>query len=73
MHRVLKLRELTKRMHELGVQVKKGKGSEVKLLRPGCHLYTLKGHGDGEDVYPHVVKLACKRLGIPLDEFWQGL
>jgi len=73
MPRVLRVREFTRRMEELGVTVKRGKGSERKLLRPGRHLYTMKAHGDGQDVYLHVVKAACDRMGIGLDEFWQGL
>ena len=73
MPRVLKLREFVKRMRELGVQVKKGKGSETKLFRPSHHLYTVKAHGDGEDVYPHVVSLSCRRLGISAEDFWKGL
>jgi predicted RNA binding protein YcfA (HicA-like mRNA interferase family) len=70
--RVLKVREFTRRMEELGITVRHGKGSERKLLRPGRHLYVIKAHGGGQDVYPHVVKLACARMGIDLDEFWQG-
>ncbi len=73
MPRVLKLREFVRRMTELGVAVKQGKGSERKLLRPGFHLYTIKAHGDGQDVYPHVIHLACRRLGLDEDEFWRGL
>lgn len=60
-------------MAQLGVEVRPGKGSERKLLRPGHRLYTIKAHGDGQDVYPHVVRLACRRLGLDEDEFWRGL
>jgi hypothetical protein len=60
-------------MTSLGVEVRQGKGSERKLLRPGHHLYTVKAHGDGQHGYPHVVRLAWRRLGIDEDEFWQGI
>ncbi len=70
---VLKTREFLQRMAALGVEIRRGEGSEVKLYRPGYRLYTIRGHGGGEDLYPHVVKLACRRLGIDLDEFWSGL
>ena len=73
MPRVLKLREFIRRMMSLGVQVKRGKGSEKKLLRPGRHLYTVKAHGDGQDVFPHVVESACRRLGIDEEEFWRDV
>jgi len=73
MPRVLKVREFTRRMEQLGVTVKRGKGSERKLFRPGYHLYTIKAHGEGQDVYPHVVKSACGRMGIDPEDFWQGL
>jgi predicted RNA binding protein YcfA (HicA-like mRNA interferase family) len=73
MPRVVKVREFVRRMEELGVKVRPGKGSERKLFRPGYHLYTIKAHGGGQDVYPHVVRLACRRLGLDEDEFWQGL
>ena len=73
MPRVLKVREFTGRMEQLGVTVRRGKGSERKLSRPGYHLYTIKAHGEGQDVYPHVVNSACDRLGIDRDQFWQGV
>jgi len=73
MPRVLKVREFTRRMEELEATIRRGKGSERKLLRPGYHLYTIKAHGGGQYVYPHVVKSACSRMGIDLDEFWRGL
>ena len=72
MPRVLKVRELIKRMQALGVEVRHGKGSELKLYRPGYHMQTIKAHGQGEDVYPFVVKIACQKLGISLEEFWKG-
>jgi len=73
MPRVLKVREFVRRMQALGVTVKQGKGSEKKLLRAGFHMYTIKAHGDGQDVYPHVVRAACRRLGLDEDEFWSSL
>jgi predicted RNA binding protein YcfA (HicA-like mRNA interferase family) len=73
MPRVLKVREFTRRMKQLGIHIKRGKGSERKLSRTGYHLYTIKAHGDGQDVYPHVVNSACDRLGIDREEFWKGI
>ncbi len=72
MPRVLKTREFAKRLREFGVEARRGKGSEIKLFRPGFHIYLIKGHGGGQDVYPHVVTLACRRLGISVTEFWEG-
>ena len=73
MPRVLKVREFTQRMEQLGVTVTHGKGSERKLSRPGHHLYVIKAHSGGQDVYHHVVKLACARMGIDLSDFWEGI
>lgn len=71
MPRLLKSREFIARMKALGVEILPGKGSEIKLFRPGYHSYTIRGHGGGEDVYHHVVKLACRRPGISEEEFWR--
>jgi predicted RNA binding protein YcfA (HicA-like mRNA interferase family) len=70
---VLKVRQVVKRMQDMGVTVKRGKGSELKLARPGFHLYTIKAHGEGDDVYPYVITAAIRRLGLDEEEFWSRI
>ena len=71
MPRPLRVRELIKRMTFFGVQAKSGKGSEKKLFRPGRPMQTIRAHGDGDEVSVTTIKIACNKLGIPWDEFWQ--
>jgi hypothetical protein len=60
-------------LRDFGVEIAHAKGSEYKLYRPGCKMYTLSGHGPGRDVYRHVVTNTLRRLGIDQEEFWKGL
>ena len=71
MPKPLKVHELLRRMRAFGVEAKQGKGSEIKLFRPGHPMHTIRAHGQGDEVWDPVIKIACQKLGIPLEEFWQ--
>lgn len=76
--RPLKFRELVDKLKPYGIVVmaKRGKGSEVILLKPtepgskkGAQ-YPIKHHGDSTELSIPVIKAALRRFGINQDEFW---
>jgi len=74
----LKYRELIARLKSFGVVVaeKRGKGSEVILLRPiipgskqGPQI-PIKHHGDNTEMKKGVINAVLRRFNIDPDEFW---
>jgi len=80
MHRrPMKLKELLKRLRKYGIEPmarKRGKGSEIILLKPdppGSNTgpqYPIKNHGPGTEIYIPVINAALRRFNIDPDEFW---
>ncbi len=70
MPKPLRVRELIRMMKPFGVKARQGRGSEIKLMRPGYPMQTIGAHGQGDEVSRTVIKMACGKLGIDWDEFW---
>ncbi len=81
--RALKLRELLQRLRPYGVEVleesggsKRGKGSEIILLKPNSPgsrqgpTIPIKHHGQGTEIAPQVIDSILRRFEIPKAEFW---
>ena len=76
--RPLKFREFLDRLKSYGIVVmaKRGKGSEVILLKPEAPgskrglQYPIKHHGDGTELYIPVINAVLRRFGIKPEEFW---
>jgi hypothetical protein len=71
MPKPLRVRELVQKMKAFGVIAKPGRGSEIKLMRPGRPMHTIRAHGQGDEVGRTVIRVACQKLGIDPDEFWE--
>lgn len=78
--RPLKLRELLQRLQKYDVVAmddKRGKGSEIVLLRPlepGSRKgpqYPVKNHGMGTEISTPVINAILRRFQIDPDEFWE--
>lgn len=74
----LTLRDFLKRLAKFGVLVlRKGKGSELILLRPKSpgskqgEQYPIKNHGMGTAIKPPVIRAALRRFNIDSTEFWK--
>jgi hypothetical protein len=75
----LKLKELLERLKAYGVtplESRRGKGSEIILLKPvepGSRKgpqYPIKNHGMGTEIGIPVINAALRRFGIDPKEFW---
>jgi hypothetical protein len=56
-----------------GCEVRTGKGSEVKVYRPGSRIFTLGHHGSNDEVSSLVVTHMLKRLGIGPQEWLRAV
>jgi hypothetical protein len=76
--RPLKFRELIDKLQPFGIVVmaKRGKGSEVILLKPDSPgskqgpQIPIKHHGNSTEIYIPVVNAVLRRFGIDPDMFW---
>jgi len=76
--RPLKFRELIDKLKPSGIVVmaKRGKGSEVILLKPDSPgskqgpQFPIKHHGDNTEIYIPVVNAVLRRFAIDPDKFW---
>lgn len=75
----LKIRDLLKKLKPYGVislSNKRGKGSEIILLRPNAPgskkgpQYAIKDHGDSTEQSIPVINAILRRFGIGNDTFW---
>lgn len=79
----LKLRELLDRLKQYGVLAledsgssKRGKGSEIILLKPNSPnsrqgpQYPVKNHGTGTEISVPVIDSILRRFGISKADFW---
>jgi hypothetical protein len=75
----LALRKLIKKLKGHGVVVmarKRGKGSEIILLKPNKAgskkglQYPIKNHGDSTQISTPVINALLRRFGIDNDDFW---
>jgi hypothetical protein len=72
------LRELLKRLKPYGIEVltKRGKGSEIILLKPNKPesrqgpQYPIKNHGPSTEISIPVIKALLRRFDIPEGDFW---
>jgi hypothetical protein len=77
--RPLRYRELIERLRPHGIvaMVKRGKGSEVILLKPDAPgstkgaQYPIKHHGDGTEISIPVIIALLRRFGIDANSFWE--
>lgn len=66
----LRRRHFFKLLARCGVSVEQGKGSEIKLLRAGCHPFRLGNHYGNNPTIPSFLAInILKRLGITRDEW----
>lgn len=77
--RPLKLRELQKKLKPYGITSltqKRGKGSEIILLKPNAPgskqgpQYPIKNHGPGTEISKPVINKVLERFDIDSKEFW---
>mgnify|MGYP002642513705 CR=1 FL=1 len=75
----LSLKKLRKRLKRYGIVTmarKRGKGSELILLKPNEEgsskgpQYPIKNHGDGTEISIPVINAVLRRFGIDKDDFW---
>lgn len=78
--RPLKLRELLKKLKPYGIRTlarKRGKGSEIILLKPNAPgskqgpQYPIKNHGPGTELSIPVINRVLERFDIDSKEFWE--
>lgn len=66
----LRRRHFFKLLARCGVSIEQGKGSEIKLLRPGWHPFRLGNHYGNNPTIPSFLAISIlKRLGITRDEW----
>lgn len=77
----LRLRELLQRLKSYGIKSlgqKRGKGSEIILLKPNAPgskkglQYPVKNHGLSTEITIPVINAILRRFGIDKKEFWQN-
>ena len=75
----LTLRELLKKLKPYGIVVlgrKRGKGSEIILLKPNSEdskqglQYPIKNHGKSTEISIPVINAILRRFTIDKDKFW---
>ena len=76
----LPLKKLLKILRHYGIKPmarKRGKGSELILLKPNAPgskkgaQYPIKNHGKGTEIQVPVINAILRRFGIDKDEFWK--
>lgn len=75
----LKYRKLLKQLKPYGIKVmaKRGKGSEVILLKPSeagskkGPQYPLKHHADNDEYHVAVINAILRRFNIDENDFWE--
>jgi len=76
----LKLRELLKKLKSYGIATlsrKRGKGSEIILIRPNAPgskqgpQFPVKDHGPGTEISIPVITAILRRFSIDDKEFWK--
>lgn len=76
----LKLKELINRLKSYGIKSlarKRGKGSEIILLKPSTPKskkgpqYPVKDHGQGTEISIPVINAIIRRFGIDKKQFWK--
>jgi len=74
----LRYRELLKKLNAFSIEERgSGKGSERILIKPnqaGSNQgpqYTVKCHGEGDEIYTPVIKAILRRFNISPKEFWK--
>lgn len=76
----LALRELLKRLKPYGIETlarKRGKGSELILLKPDAPgskkgpIYPVKNHGPSTEITVPVINAILRRFGIDKKDFWK--
>jgi hypothetical protein len=74
----LRYRELINRLKQYGIKIRIGfgKGSEVVLIKPekpGTNkgpIFTIKHHGDGDEIIFQVIDAILRRFNISKRDFW---
>lgn len=78
--RPFKLREFLKKLKPYGIRAlarKRGKGSEIILLKPNAPgskqgpQYPIKNHGPGTELSIPVINHVLERFDIDSKEFWE--
>jgi len=77
--RPLQLRELLRKLKPYGIEVlqKRGKGSEIILLKPNepgsmkGPQFPLKNHGPATEIYIPVIIALLRRFDIDPNDFWE--
>ena len=78
----LKLRELLKRLKRYGIEPmsqKRGKGSEIILLKPNSPgskkgpQYPIKNHGSNTEISIPVINAVLRRFDIDKEAFWSEM
>lgn len=76
----LPLKKLLKILRRYGIETldrKRGKGSELILLKPNAPgstkgpQYPIKNHGKGTEISVPVINAILRRFGIDKDDFWK--
>ena len=76
----LSARDLLKKLKPYGIVTlsnKRGKGSEIILLKPDAKgsrkgpIYPIKNHGDSTEIDIPVINAVLRRFGIDKDTFWK--
>ncbi|WP_332879771.1 hypothetical protein [Massilia sp. S19_KUP03_FR1] len=73
-HAQVRRRYFFKLLERCGVSIEQGKGSEIKLLRAGGHMFRIGNHyGNNPTIPSFLVINILKRLGITRDEWLDSL